>query len=1150
MSQLKLSFLLIVFMSMIGTKGFAYDIAVANADGKTIFYDFINNGTALSVCAGVYSGNIVIPASITYDGNTYSVMTIGYGAFIGSSPTSVSIPNSVTSIGEYAFEYCSGLTSVTIGNSVTSIGYQAFYGCSSLTSVTIPSSVTSIELGAFVECIGLASIKVNSGNTVYDSRDNCNAIIKTGTNELILGCKNTIIPNSVTSIGGSAFSGCSSLTSVTIPNSVTSIGGCAFYDCSGLTSVTIPNSVTSIGSMAFCGCSGLTSVTIGNSVTSIGYDAFFGCSGLTSIEVNSGNTVYGSPYNCNAIIKTETNELFLGCKNTIIPNSVTSIGEWAFYDCSGLTSVTIPGSVTNIGERAFAGCNGLTSVTIPSSVTSIGYCAFYGCSGLTSVTIQNGVTSIGERAFQGCRDLTSVTIPNSVTSIGGSAFYGCSGLTSVTVKREIPVSIDYNTFSNRSNATLYVPAGSKSTYEAAEYWQDFKEIVVKIPVTRILLNYPSLTLTSAGQTYTLTATLTPSNATNKTVTWTSSNAAVATVSNTGVVTAVANGTAVITATTNDGTNLTAQCNVTVNISPVITFADANVKDICVDNWDTNGDGELSEAEAAAVTNLGTVFKGNTSIASFDELQYFTGLSSIGNYAFENCSSLTSVTIGNSVTSIGGGAFSGCSGLTSVHISDIAAWCKISFTSNYSNPLYYAHHLYLGEEEITDLVIPNSVTSIGVSVFSGCSGLTSVTIPNSVTSIGDGAFYSCSGLTSVTIPNSVTSIGQYAFHHCSGLTSVTIPNSVTSIEDGAFFGCSLLTSVTIPNSVTSIERRTFAWCSGLTSVAIPGSVTSIGWCAFGFCSLLTSVTIPNSVTSIEDMAFYGCSSLTSVIVESSTPVTITSDVFSNHANAKLYVPSGCKATYTAANYWEEFKAIKEYPDCDVNQDGDIDVVDVVDIARYVVDIPAETFDVFLADLNSDKTVNVADAVVLVNEIAGDTNWSRRMRAPQSEHNDVLKLTENDDNSLSWHIEGNGRYTAFQFDLYLPEDVDVTQMRLNNQRKQKHQLLYNKVREGQWRVVALSTSNRVFEGVAGELLNIELDGFATDDVLIDNIHFVTAQGTDVMFDAVSLSRDGMTTKVNTLPVDAENSQSVYSLSGQRRNAPQKGLNIIGGKKVIIK
>ena len=277
---------------------------------------------------------------------------------------------------------------------------------------------------------------------------------------------------SVTSIGYSAFADCSGLTSVTIPNSVTSIGNNAFYGCSALTSITIPNSVTSIGDGAFAGCSNLTSVTIGNSVTSIGDYAFSGCSGLTSIVVEEGNSIYDSRENCNAIIETNSNTLVAGCKNTTIPNSITSIGDYAFYGCSGLTSVTIGNSVTSIGDGAFDACFGLTSITIPNSVTSIGNNAFYGCSALTSVTIGNSVTSIGERAFSYCSGLTSVTCKAvNLPEMGTSVF------------KNAPIAA----------ATLYVPEVSLELYQAAEQWKEFGTILPLEDTPSSVENIPSTT---------------------------------------------------------------------------------------------------------------------------------------------------------------------------------------------------------------------------------------------------------------------------------------------------------------------------------------------------------------------------------------------------------------------------------------------------------------------------------------------------------------------------------------------------------------------------------------------------------------------------------------------------------------------------------
>ena len=294
------------------------------------------------------------------------------------------------------------------------------------------------------------------------------------------------------------------------------------------------------------------------------------------------------------------------------------------------------------------------------------------------------------------------------------------------------------------------------------------------------------------------------------------------------------------------------------------------------------------------------------------------VTSIGSSAFYYCSGLTSVTIGNSVTSIGSGAFCDCSGLKKVIVKDIAAWCGIKFDDSSSNPLLYAQHIYSDEDtEITNLIIPNSVTSIGDGAFHRCSGLTSVTIPNSVTSIGSGAFYYCSGLTSINIPNSVTSIKRYAFYGCSGLTSVTIPNSVTSIGSGAFYYCSGLTSVTIPNSVTSIGESAFWGCSSLTSITIPNSVTSIGDDAFNGCSSLTSVTIGSGVTSIGNRAFDGVD-IPTVISLIENPFWIYGKKSDNYRtfsqntfnNATLYVPKGTIEKYKATDGWKDFFFIEE------------------------------------------------------------------------------------------------------------------------------------------------------------------------------------------------------------------------------------------------
>ncbi len=696
------------------------------------------NNTANWENGVLYIGNCLIKAKTSLSG-AYTVKD-GTKCIAGSAfydcwrLTSVTIPDSVTSIDIYAFAGCDSLTSVTIPDSVTSIGGSAFYNCSSLnavyitdiaawcgikfgniisnplyyahnlcvdgklaTDIVIPDSVTSIGNGAFYYCSSLTSVTIPEsvtsigssaffGTAYYNNTANWengvlyigNCLIKAETS--LSGAYT--VKDGTKCIADSAFYDCSSLTSVTIPDSVTSIGKYAFQNCSSLTSVTVPDSVTNIGWYAFEYCSSITSLIIGNGVTSIGEHAFYNCSSLTSINVTAGNNCYSSQ---DGVLFNKDKTELICCPagksgQYTIPDSVTSIGEHAFYNCSSLTSVIIGNGVTSIGEDAFYNCSSLTSVTIPDGVTSIGEDAFYNCSSLTSVTIPDSVTSIGEYPFYRCSSLTSVIIGNGVTSISEHAFHNCSSLTSVT----IPDSV----------------------------------------------------------------------------------------------------------------------------------------------------------------------------------------TSIEDYAFSDCSSLTSVTIPDSVTSIGSYSFSGCSSLEAVYITDIGAWCGIEFNNYDSNPLCYAHNLYVDGELATDIVIPDSVTSIENYAFYGCSSLTSVTIPDSVTSIGSYAFGVCSKLASVTIGNGVTSIAKGAFSGCSSLTSIEIPDSVTSIGSYAFYDCGSITSVTIGNGVTSIAAFAFSGCSSLTSIEIPDSVTSIGWYAFSGCSSLTSIEIPDSVTSIEDYAFLNCSSLTSVTIPDS------------------------------------------------------------------------------------------------------------------------------------------------------------------------------------------------------------------------------------------------------------------------------------------
>ena len=359
-------------------------------------------------------------------GNAVQVIPSGFAS--NSKISTITLPSSVQYIGSSAFYYCTSLAGINLPDQLETIEGSAFYGCSSITSLTIPETVHSIDDGAFSSCYGLTSLTWNAidcGKNGNMPASNINSVtigdgVKKLPSDFVSGSKITSVslPNSVDSIYSSAFSGCTGLTSIDIPNSVTYIGNSAFNGCSGLTSIVIPNSITSIDFDTFRGCSGLTSISIPNSVTHIDCYAFFNCDGLANITVESGNTTYDSRNNCNAIIETSSNTLVIGCKNTIIPNSVTTIGSSAFDSCKGLSGIDIPESVTTIDTHAFSYCIGLTNVKIGPSVSEINYGAFQGCSSLkTFISLAIDPPSLGYSVFDGVpQDMCVYVLPSSVAA--------------------------------------------------------------------------------------------------------------------------------------------------------------------------------------------------------------------------------------------------------------------------------------------------------------------------------------------------------------------------------------------------------------------------------------------------------------------------------------------------------------------------------------------------------------------------------------------------------------------------------------------------------------------------------------------------------------------------------------------------------------
>ena len=1065
-------FLLFMLGVLIALPGIARDFTY-EYEGQTLTYTVISesaktcmtksggnrcNGSSCTYYRGNYiTGDLVIP-SVAKDGDVeYTVTEISWCAFYQCTDlTSVTIPESVTTIGIMAFYECSSLTSLTIPESVTEIGGSAFCGCSGLRSVTLPTFITEIENHIFYRCSSLTSVT---------------------------------IPESVTTIGKSAFNGCRSLTSVTIPEAVSEIGESAFYGCSSLESVTIPNSVTSIGVQAFCNCSGLTWALIPNSVTSIGRDAFFGCSGLKKSAYPSGLSNpfgdgiaieyprEGSIIEDGFVYGPEKTAIYFAPPSLegdyIIPPSVTTIGDKAFAECSGLKKgaypsglsnpfrngysieypregaiiedgfvfgpekktiyfapfslegeYVIPEFVTKIGGRAFEGCNKLTSVIIPNSVIEIGNYAFYFCSGIRKLAYPSGnfetagifdceteieyprEGAIIEDGFVFGPEKKAIyfaplslegeyVIPKSVTKIGEHAFEYCTGLTSVKATPINPPVMDDNSFDGLyDTAALSVPVEGATDYLATN-WTLFKDFRIGDSET-------------SGQTYetgNLKYMLIPGK------TKEDKNLAVVIPGDYWSLTEVTiperftvsdNGTNVRYYVDGIGCNAFKGCS---NLATV-TFNSRNASHII-------GDYAFAQTTISELTIPETVEAiGNHAFAKCSSL---TGIvipgkvQTIGNHAFEYCRSLTNIEIPGSVETIGDYAFSDAwelktvtlneglksigekafnsSGTTevlnvpstlqsigidafkdfkckNVHISDLCAWCNIDFGNAYSNPATYSKRLYLNDEMIENLVIPESVDAIKDYAFYWNRALKSVKFNEALQSIGVCAFFNCGSCTTLEIPGNVTYIDKTAFADISiknltfaygpkpivfdgvngfstistrslscdrpleslnlgfnNLESLTIGNSVTEIPAAKFKEASKLASLTLGNSLTTIGDEAFSGCSAITEVILPPSVETIGASAFAGSNNLTSIIMGHNVATIGEKAYDLCPAQT-VSITAQTPPTAPDNTFSNYTG-NLYVQGedAVKAYYNSDFCWFQFEGHVMIEPTDLKVEGD-------------------------------------------------------------------------------------------------------------------------------------------------------------------------------------------------------------------------------------
>lgn len=864
--------------------------AAFTVDG--ISYEIIEDSQNVSVAAGTltYSGDIVIPSTVTYDNCTYKVTTIGNSAFTNSTDlTSVAFPESLTKIGSYAFYGCSGLTALSLPNSLTLIDEAAFGACTGLKSVSFPESLTKMGEAAFIDCTGLTSVTLpESLTTMY--------------RDVFYGCtglKSVALPKSLTLINQSTFYGCTSLTSVSFPESLTNIGKYAFYGCTSLTSLALPKPLSTIDKGAFQNCTGLTSVTFPESLTQINESAFQDCtdltlvafpaslttlewytfSGCTSLKSASFSkstkckyTGYHTFEGCTALTSVTFSDsqnqispyTFKGCTgltSVILPEALELMGNYAFSGCTGLTSVALPESLTEMGENTFEGCTGLKSVTFPASLTTIQRFDFSGCTGLTSVTLPESLATIENEAFSGCTGLKSVTFPDALTTIGNKAFYGCAGLTSIFIPSTVK-SIGSAVFGSCTGLkksaypnTMYSPFswGYAVSYNPAEdvieggliYGPD-KSSILFVPIDLEGEYTIPESVTSIGESAFLCC---------------------------SGMTAVVAPVAVPTMDDNSFEGLYDKVELKVPCASAINYIESNwcqFKNITY----SDAEGGVSEYANASsgltyrlipdltgARNRAAVIAGDYSaltdvtIPEFiaaDNTTYY--VDAICNSAFKNCTGLTSVSFNalNSATSIGDYAFS------NTGISEIILPATVKKIGAYA----------FSDTKLTSIAIPAGVTAIEEGTFSN-SALQTVTLNDGLETIGREAFSMSDekNVLSIYIPSTVKSIGQDAFYNFTA-ASVNISDVVKwcEIDFDSFTSNPLsnshkllvnevpVSNLSIPAGVSIIKPYAFSGCTSLEGVNFNEGLQTIGDYAFFNCNLSSAV-IPGSVTTIGNGAFY-------------------------------------------------------------------------------------------------------------------------------------------------------------------------------------------------------------------------------------------------------------------------------------------------------